>query len=431
MKTMGSRPIIRVLVAVSLAGLAAVLGPGPAGASASPGGLPPEIARHFTPAEVVSGHAYMSGRYRIFAAGTALRLAILVVLVFTPASAALRSLAVRLVPAYPAIAVAVYVALLVVLVEIVTLPLGYYVGFLREHAYGLSTQTQAGWFLDRAKAALITLALAVPMGVVLSLLWRRYPGRWVLPAWGLGSAVIILLVALAPIVIDPLFNTIRPLQRPDLRERVLALAARAGIPVDQVYELDASRRTRKGNAYFTGLGHTKRIVLYDTLIAGSTPEEVELVLAHEIGHWQRAHIWKGIGLSILGLGILLWCGARTLEWAAGRGGFHLAGPADIAGLPLFLLVCSVLSLASLPIQNAISRTFERQADLTSLELTQDPTDFIRAEVTLARSNLSDLDPPAPIVWLLYSHPPVAERIRMAEAFAQAPSRPQSGQPVAP
>jgi len=424
--------MIPILLAASLVGLAvltAVPEPEPQGASAARGNLPPEIVRHFTPEEVARGHAYMGGRYRIFAAGTALRLALLLLLVFTPASAALRSLAVRLVPAYPAVAVAVYVALLVVLVEVVTLPLGFYAGFLREHAYGLSTQTQAGWLLDRAKAALITLALAVPMGVILSLLWRRYPGRWVLPAWGLGSAAIILLVAMAPIVIDPLFNTIRPLQRPDLRQRVLALAARAGVPVDQVYELDASRRTRKGNAYFTGLGHTKRIVLYDTLIAGSAPEEVELVLAHEIGHWQRAHIWKGIGLSILGLGIMLWCGARTLEWAAGRGGLHLAGPADIAGLPLFLLMCSVLSLASLPIQSAISRTFERQADLTSLELTHDSGAFIRAEVTLARSNLSDLAPPAPIVWFLYTHPPVAERIRMAEAFAHAPSRPLPESPT--
>jgi len=424
---MDSRAIIPVVFAVSLAGLAlstALTAPGPAWASAGPGGLPPEVARHFTPEEIARGRAYASGRYGIFAAATALRLAILLVLVLTPASAALRSLAVRAVPAYPSLAVAVYVALLVALFEILMLPLGYYAGFLREHAYGLSTQTAAGWLLDRAKAALLSLALAVPAGVLLSLLWRRYPGRWLLPAWGLGGAAIVLLVALAPVVIDPLFNTIRPLQRPDLRERVLAVAARAGIPVEQVYETDASRRTRKGNAYFTGLGHTKRIVLYDTLIADSSPEEVELVLAHEIGHWKHAHIWKGIGLSILGLGILLWCGARTLEGAARRSAFHLAGPADIAGLPLFLLVLLVLNLAGLPIQNAISRHFERQADRASLELTGDPAAFVRAEVQLARSNLADPAPPAPIVWLLYTHPPVAERIRMAEEFARSAPPPQ-------
>jgi len=180
--------------------------------------------------------------------------------------------------------------------------------------------------------------------------------------------------------------------------------------------MDASRRTRKGNAYFTGLGHTKRIVVYDTLLAGSGAEEVELVVAHEIGHWKAAHIWKGIGLSFLGMGIMLWCGARVLEWAARRGSFHLAGPADVAGLPLFLLVLFILHLVSLPIQSGISRSFERQADRTSLALTGNAAAFIRSEVQLARSNLADLTPHPAVVWLLYTHPPVAERIRMAEAF---------------
>ncbi|MBI4573350.1 MAG: M48 family metallopeptidase [candidate division NC10 bacterium] len=389
----------------------------PAWAAASPANLPPEVVTYFTPEDVARGRAYTGGRYRLFAGGTALRLAILLLLVGTPASAALRTLAVRLAPARPAVAVAIYIGLLVALFELLTLPLGYYAGFVREHAFGLSTQTRAAWLLDRAKGALITLVLAVPLGSLLALLWRRYPGRWVLPAWGLSGLAMILLVALAPIVIDPLFNTIRPLADPDLRQRVIALAGRAGIPVDQVYEMDASRRTRKGNAYFTGLGHTKRIVLYDTLLTTGGPDEVELVVAHEIGHWTRSHIWKGIGLSILGIGIALWCGARVLDWAARRGGFHLAGPADVAGLPLVLLVLFVLSLLGLPLQNAISRRFEREADRTSLELTGNAAAFIRSEVQLARSNLADLTPPPLVVWLLYTHPPVPERIRMAEQSA--------------
>ena len=390
--------------------------PPPAWAASPPGHLPPEILIYFTPEDVARGHAYMEGRYWLFAAGTALRLAALLLLVATPASAALRNLAVRLSPARPAVAVAIYIALLVVAFEVLTLPLGYYAGFVREHAFGLSTQTRAAWLLDRARGALITLALAVPLGSLLALLWRRYPGRWVLPAWALGGVAMILLVTLAPVVIDPLFNVIRPLRDPNIAQRVIALAGRAGIPVDQVYEIDASRRTRKGNAYFTGLGRTKRIVLYDTLLTESKPDEVELVVAHEIGHWKRAHIWQGIGLSILGMGIALWCGARVMDWVIRRGGLHLAGPADVAGLPLFLLVLFILHLVSLPIQNAISRTFERQADGTSLELTGNAAAFIRSEVQLARSNLADLVPPPAVVWLLYTHPPVAERIRIAEAF---------------
>lgn len=388
----------------------------PRGATGPQGDLPTEIAKHFTPEDVTRGRLYMHGRYRLFVAGTLLRLAILVLLVASPASAALRSLAVRLSPARPAVAVVIFIAFLVLLFEVLALPLGYYAGFAREHAFGLSTQTRGAWFLDRAKAALVTLALAVPLGSLLTLLWRRYPDRWILPAWGIGGIAMILLVALAPIVIDPLFNVIRPVRDPSMAQRVIALAGRAGIPVDQVYEMDASRRTRKGNAYFTGLGHTKRIVVYDTLLAGSGAEEVELVVAHEIGHWKAAHIWKGIGLSFLGMGIMLWCGARVLEWAAHRESFHLAGPADVAGLPLFLLVLFILHLVALPIQNAISRSFERQADRTALALTGNVAAFIRSEVQLARSNLADLTPHPAVVWLLYTHPPVAERIRMAEAF---------------
>ncbi len=410
--------LLLLLVSVAMVLMVAPSAPAsPVWTAATAGNLPREVVTYFTPNDVARGQAYTGGRYWLFAAGTAIRLAALLLLVGTPASAALRNLAVRLAPAHPALAVAIYVALLVVVFELLTLPLGYYAGFLREHAFGLSTQSRAAWLVDRAKSGLITLALAVPLGSLLAVLWRRYPGRWVLPAWGLGATAMILLVALAPVVIDPLFNTVRPLRDPDLSRRVVALAGRAGIPVDQVYEIDASRRTRKGNAYFTGLGHTKRIVLYDTLFTATGPEEVELVVAHEIGHWKRAHIWKGIGLSLLGMGIALWCGARVLEWAVRRGGFHLAGPADVAGVPLFLLVIVVLNLVSLPIQNGISRTFEREADRTSLELTGNPAAFIRSEVQLARSNLADLTPPPAVVWLLYTHPPVVDRIRMAEGFA--------------
>ena len=300
--------ISRWLFASLALGLA--LSAAPAWAGTASWTVPPEIAAHFTPEDLARGQAYMDGRYWLFAAGTALRLAALACLIFTPASASLRNLAVRLSPAHPAVAVAIYIALLELAFELLTLPLGYYSGFVREHAFGLSTQTGGAWLLDRAKETMLSLILVVPLGSLLTLLWRRYPDRWLLPAWTLGGAIVVLLVALAPVVIDPLFNTIRPVQDSALRQRVLALAQRAEIPVEEVYEADASRRTRKGNAYFTGLGATKRIVLYDTLITQSDPEAVELVLAHEMGHWAHAHIWKGIALTLVGMGFALWCGAR-------------------------------------------------------------------------------------------------------------------------
>ena len=382
------------------------------------GPVPPEITAHFTPQDVARGEAYMDGRYWLFAAGTTIRLCLLLAFVLTPLSAALRNLAVRVVPAHPAVAVALYIAVLVLLTELCLLPLGFYSGFVREHAFGLSTQTAGGWLLDRGKGLLLMWVLLIPAGSLLAFLWRRYPGRWVVPAWLLGSVLLVVVVALAPVIVDPLFNTVKPLQDPALRARVLALAARAGLPVQQVYEIDASRRTRKGNAYFTGLGSTKRIVVYDNLVTGNDPAAVELVLAHEMGHWKHAHIWKGLALSVLALGAVLWCGARVLEWAAARRLFHLAGAADIAGLPLFLLVVFSLNLLAMPLQSGISRFFERQADWESLQLARDSAAFIRSEVNLARSNLADLNPPRPLVWLLYSHPPTGERIGMAEEFAK-------------
>jgi len=369
--------------------------------------------------EFAQGQAYTEGIYWLAAAGITLRLGALLVLVFTPASAALRTLARQCTRGRPAVATALYVVLLAVGFKLLTLPVGYYAGFVREHAFHLSTETRAAWVLDWGKSGILTLVLAVPMGMLLTTLWRHAPGRWALWAWALSGLAMTVLVALAPLVIDPVFNTIRPLEDFALRQRVLALAQRAGLHVDQVYVSDASRRTTAENAYFTGLGATKRVVLYDTLLQHNDPDAVAAVVAHELGHWQHDDIWKGIGLSLLGLAFCFWCASRVLAWAGRGARFHLTGPADVAAIPLFLLVLLVLNLVSLPLQNAISRSFERAADRTSLELTHDPAAFIRSEVELARAGLADLAPPRPLVLLLYTHPPTVDRIRMAEAFAAA------------
>jgi STE24 endopeptidase len=368
--------------------------------------------------EFARGQAYMEGRYWLAAAGIALRLGFLLVLVCTPTSAALRSLALRWCRGRQALATALYLVVLVLGYELLLLPLQSYAGFVREHAFRLSTQSQAAWFLDWVKRCLLLLGLAVPLGSVLVALWRHSPGRWALWAWaGCGGATIVL-VALAPLVIDPLFNTFRPLADPVLQQRVRALAEKAGLHVDQIYVSDASRRTTAENAYFTGLGATKRVVLFDTLLQHNDTDAVATVVGHELGHWQHGDIWKGIGWSFLGLAICFWCAARVLAWAGRNRRFHLTSSADMAAVPLVLLVFFLLNLVSLPLQNAISRGMERAADRTALELTQDPAAFIRSEVQLARAGLADLAPPRPVVLLLYTHPPTLERIRMAERFAK-------------
>jgi len=378
--------------------------------------LPVEVTTYFTPQELARGHAYAQGGYWLFAAGLAVRSGALLVLVFTPASAALRTWALRRTRGRVTAATALYAAVVVVGLAVLSLPLRYYAGFVRGHIFHLSTQSRGAWFLEWGKALGLTLGAVVLVACLLTALWRRAPERWALWAWGACGLTVFVFVALAPLVLDPLFDPIRPLEDQAVRERVLTLADRAGLHTDQVYVSEASRRTTAENAYFTGLGPTKRVVLYDTLIQHNDPDAVASVVAHELGHWRHGDVWKGVALSLLGLAVCFWYARRVLVWA-GRGRLHLTGPADIAALPLVVLVVFGLDLVSLPLQTAISRSFERAADLSALRLTRDPAAFIRAEVQLAQSDLADLAPPRLVAVLLYTHPPTVERIRMAEAFA--------------
>ena len=373
--------------------------------------------RYFTADEIARGKSYMGGRYVLFGVRSAMTLGFFVLLTFTPLSRALRDLTAAWAGHRPWLTLTLYAACLLLLFRVVLLPLDLYGGYVREHAFGLSTQALGGWFKDWGKGLLLQISLLLPTVNLLYVFIHWSPHRWFIPATGVLGALIIFLTFLAPVVIDPLFHTFTPLKDADLKGRVLRLADRAEIPVEQVLEVDASRRTVKGNAYVTGFGRTKRIVLYDTLLKRSAPDEVEVVLAHEMGHRIHHHIWKGVGLSILGLLFALGIAALLLRWGTAHG--LLANPADPAGLPLLVLTLLVLSLATLPLQNAISRHFERQADLAALQLSGNREAYIKVEVDLARSNLSDITPPSWAVLFLYTHPPVLERIALADASPPA------------
>ncbi len=384
-------------------------------ASAVMGGTPwmPEAAlKYFTPGEIARGQSYMGGRYLLFGIRSAVQLSFLLLLIVTPAARILRDLCAAWAGHRPWLALTLYAASLLLLYRLLLLPLELYGGYYREHMYGLSTQDLGGWFRDWAKGLLLQLVMLAPTVNLLYLFIRRDPVRWFVPTTVILGALILLLTFLAPVVIDPLFHRFTPLEDPALRTRVLRLAERAGIPVEQVLVADASRRTVKANAYVTGFGRTKRIVLYDTLLKRSSADEVEAVLAHEMGHRMYHHIWKGVGLSVVALFVGLGIAALVLRWGSARG--LITHPADPAGLPLLALTLFVLSLVTLPVQNAISRHFERQADRTVLELTGNREAHIKVEVDLARSNLADITPPRWAVLLLYTHPPVLERIAIAE-----------------
>ena len=298
------------------------------------------------------------------------------------------------------------------------LPLSFWRGYVRERAWGFSTQTARGWWLDRAKgfavAALLT-AVAVLAFVALA---RALPGAWPAAA-APGAALLVLALGFAaPIVFEPLFNRFSPLDDPALAGDLRSLAERAGVPVADVLVADASRRTRRENAYVSGLGGTRRIVLFDNLLDQSEPRQIRLVVAHELGHRRARHVERGTLLAMAGAAtvvLVLW---GLLSWPALLESIGASGPGDPRVAPFLLLVVSVFELLALPFGTALSRRWEREADRSSLELTRDPEAFESAHSRLARANLADLEPPRAAYALLFSHPTPPERIAAARAWAR-------------
>ena len=324
--------------------------------------------------------------------------------------------------ARPILGAAAAGATLSVALVVVTLPLGA-VRHSRSEEFGLSTQTWGAWAGDVAKATGIEAVLAAGGAAILIGLMRRYPRNWWAPA---SAAVVALSVAflwLAPVVIDPLFNKFTPLPEGKLRAEVLELAERSGVEVGEVYRIDASRRTTGANAYVGGLGHTKRVVLYDNLIEDFSPAEVRSVVAHELGHVKHDDVPMGLlWVAIVAPGALLLIQRMTERLApeaAGLGGDR-AGPGDgragPAALPAAVLSLAVVSFALGIVGNHVSRRVEARADAYALRLTDDPDGFVALERRLVTQNLGDPDPPGALVALLATHPRAMDRIGFALTY---------------
>jgi STE24 endopeptidase len=302
-------------------------------------------------------------------------------------------------------AAAGWILLFLLLFYLLNLPLSFYRGFVVEHRFGFSTHTVGSWFADYAKSLLINLVFTTAGLAGFYYLLLRSPARWWVAAGTVFALFLLLGTYLYPVVIDPLFHRFTELEDETLNTAILAMAGSAGIRADRVLVADASRRTRKANAYFTGLGGTKRIVLYDTLVEGFSREEVLSVVAHEMGHWRHGHIHKGVALGALGGFFALFLFKLLLDGMGLSPGFR--------AVPLTLLFWTLLSLASMPVQNAISRGFEREADRAALELAGSPEAFISLKRNLALNNASVVRPHPLLKFALYTHPPVMERIEMA------------------
>lgn len=361
---------------------------------------------YFDQAQVEKGRDYARARHLSYAAGQALTMVVLAAAVFF----FFHHGWVPPVGVNPYLQVTVYTFLVLVLLALFSLPLDYYRGFVLEHQYGFSTQGTGAWFADYIKGFMVKTILTVVTFVGLFLVLRTWPLHWPLVGAGAFALFLVLQAWLWPLFIDPLFHKFEPLHAGPFRDQVVEMAADAGIEVREVLVMDASRRTTKVNAYFTGVGQTKRIVFYDNLLRDFSQREAELVLAHEIGHWKHHHIT---------IGILLGTGGALVFFLLYR--LVLAGYGVPAGhpstVPLLLLFMMVFSLLTMPAQNAVSRAFERQADRTSIQLTGDASGAAAMSANLAARNLADVQPHPFIRSLLFTHPPTLERIAAFEEQA--------------
>src|SRR2546422_4362038 len=343
------------------------------------------------------------------AAGLALSIAYLVALLLTGAAHALaRAAATATDSAWGQVAIVAVV--LAGAHALLTFPLAWTRGWWLPRRYGLLHQSLRGWLADRAKAAVLAGALGLAAVEVVYALLRATP-LWWLWAAAVFLAANVALAFVFPVWIVPLFYRLTPLADEELRERLLTLARRAGVPVVGVWIVDQSRKSRTANAAVVGLGRTRRIVLFDTLAAGFTPEEIESVLAHERGH--HVHGDARRGLAVQGALMLASFWLADLLLRAGAPALGLAGPADPAGMPWLALVLLVLSLAALPLGNGFSRRIERQADDFALAVTGNPGAFIAAMERLGELNLAERRPSRLKELVLYSHPALERRIARA------------------
>ena len=371
---------------------------------------PVDLHDYFSDVEIERGARYARPQLALALARAAVDVGLMAALVARPpgpVAAASRAVRWR----RPAAGGAAVAAAMATGLTLPTLPLKA-ISRRRSIAVGLDTQSWRGWAGDLAKAAAIEAVFAAAGGAAVVSATRRYPRAWWAPA-GVGSVLVGAgLAAIAPVALDPIFNDFTPLPEGETRSDVLALARNADVKVGEVYSIDASRRTTAANAYVTGLGPTKRVVLFDTLLDRYDRDEVRVVVAHELGHVRHRDVMRSVAFAAI-VAPASALAIQRLSWALSdaRG--------TPAALPALALSAAIISAPIGLIGNRLSRAVERRADAFSLELSGAPDAFVSFERTIAVQNVADLEPPRWVTNLMSTHPPTDERIGAAVAFKSA------------
>jgi STE24 endopeptidase len=371
----------------------------------------PNLAQADSP----EAHSYNRIRRWLGVADFAVGFVFLVVLLVTRWSVWLKGVAYHMGFENYSLALFMYLLLLLVISKALGIGLDYY-GFALERRFKLSTQRFRSWIWDEVKGFLVGLVLGAVVVEVLYFTLRQWPQHWWILAWALFMGLFIVLAQLAPVVLFPIFYKFEPLDDEDLRRRLVVLSERAGTRVRGVYRWKLSEKSKKANAALTGLGATRRIILADTLLDNYTPEEIEAVLAHELGHHVHRHILKSIfvqaGITLLGF----WAANWTLHYAVDQHMFEELS--DFANLPLLALVSVVLSFVLMPALNAYSRFNERQADRYAFESIASVEPFISSMNKLAEQNLAERAPSKWVEWFFLSHPAISRRLAAAKEWGR-------------
>jgi STE24 endopeptidase len=354
----------------------------------------------------------------------ALGAVLLIVLLATGWSGTLRDIALGDAAQNYTLAAFLYVLMLMTIAKLLGLGLDYY-SFRLEHRFQLSNQRLRAWLWDEAKGFLVGLVLATIVAELLYFIMRQAPQHWWLIAWVVFLGLFVLMAQLAPLVLFPIFYKFEPLQNEELKARLVRLSERAGTRVRGVYQWKLSEKSRKANAALTGLGNTRRIILADTLLDNYSPDEIEAVLAHELGHHAHRHIMKSIvvqaGTTLLGF----WAANWVLHYAVDR--LHMFETlSDFANLPLLVLVTTLLSFVLLPALNAYSRFNERQADRYAFQSIARVGPFISSMNKLADQNLAERAPSRWVEWFFHSHPAISKRVKAAETWAKVRAAADAG-----
>jgi STE24 endopeptidase len=299
--------------------------------------------------------------------------------------------------------------------SVLSFPITYYTGFYLEHKYNLSNQTFWKWIVEGIKGLLVSLTIGVPILLTFYYILNTFYSLWWLPFATIMFFISVVLAQIFPILIFPIFYKITPIENESLKERIQKLALNAKLKVENVYKFNMSKNTKKANAAFTGLGKTKRIILGDTLLENYSEDEIETVIAHELGHYKKKHIIKNIFIgtvsSFLTLFIIAFLYESSLSW------FGFKSIADISALLLLALWSMLIGLIQTPFGNILSRKFEYEADEYAVIETKNPSAFKRTLEKLTDQNLGDKEPHPFVEWFFYSHPSIKNRIKAIELLS--------------